>query len=105
MGQITLNAWGKVATITYPDDMDTLAPIAFGESYGYEEMIEDHNLGDVIPNPQSLEEFTIQKIFDYVGEIMRAYSLKDAQAEAMVSATVAADAQMNSIAVEIEDSP
>ena len=36
MGEVTLNACGKVATITYPDDMDTLAPIAFGATYGYE---------------------------------------------------------------------
>ena len=105
MGVVTLNAWGKVATITYPDDMDTLAPIAFGSTYGYEEIIEDHNTGLEIPNPQSLEDFTIEKIFDYVGEIMRAHSLQDAQAAAMIAATTAADAAMDSITVEIEDSP
>jgi formylmethanofuran:tetrahydromethanopterin formyltransferase len=104
MGEVTLSAWGKVATITYPDAMDTLGPLAFGDSFGYEADILDDD-GNSIPNPQSVEEFTIEKIFDYVGEVMRLYSLKDAQAAAMVAATTAADAAMDSITVEIEDSP
>ena len=104
MSEITLTAWGKVATITYPDAMDTLGPLAFGDTFGYESSILDND-GNSIPNPQTVEEFTIGKIFDYVGEIMRAYSLKDAQAAAMVAATTAADEAMDSITVEIEDSP
>jgi formylmethanofuran:tetrahydromethanopterin formyltransferase len=104
MGIVTLDAWGKVATITYPDAMDTLGPLAFGDSFGYEADILDDD-GNSIPNPQSVEEFTIEKIFDYVGEVMRVYSLKDAQATAMAAAESAADAAMDSITVEIEDSP
>tara|TARA_B100000686_G_C16234200_1_gene686396 strand:- start:18 stop:329 length:312 start_codon:yes stop_codon:yes gene_type:complete len=101
MGEVTLNAWGKVATITYPDGMDALAPLAFGDAYGYEELILED--GDNIPNPQSLEEFAIEKIFDYVGEIMRTYSTKDAVATAIEDAEAAADAAMDLITVEIAD--
>lgn len=101
MGQITLEAWGKATTVTYPDDMDALAPLAFGDAYGYEdEILED---GDNIPNPQSLEEFTIQKIFEYVGQVMRTYSTKDAVATAIEDAEAAADAAMDLITVEIAD--
>ena len=101
MGAITLEAWGKTTTVTYPGDMDALAPLAFGDAYGYEdEVLED---GDNVPNPQSIEEFTIEKIFEYVGEVMRAYSMKDAQAAALVSAEAATEAAMDSITVDIED--
>ena len=101
MGAITLEAWGKTTTVTYPDDMDTLAPLAFGDHYGYEdEVLED---GDNVPNPQSVEEFTIEKIFEYVGEVMRAYSMKDAQAAAIAAAQSATEAAMDSITVDIED--
>ena len=101
MGQITLEAWGKATTVTYPADMDALAPVAFGDAYGYEdEILED---GDNIPNPQTLEEFTIQKIFEYVGQVMRTYSTKDAVATAIEDAEAAADAAMDLITVEIAD--
>ena len=101
MGIVTLEAWGKVATVTYPDAMDTLGPLAFGDAFGYEDtVIED---GDSVPNPQGIEEFTIEKIFDYVGEVMRSYSLKDAQAAAIASAETAAQAAMDQITVEIAD--
>ena len=90
MGVVTLNAWGKLATITYPDAMDDLAPVAFADAYGYESEIWDDN--NLIPNPQSKEDFTIEKIFDYVGEIMRAYSMKEHQQAALSSAVAAADA-------------
>ena len=81
--------------------MDALAPLAFGDAYGYEgEILED---GDNIPNPQSLEEFTIQKIFEYVGQVMRTYSTKDAVATAIEDAEAAADAAMDLITVEIAD--
>ena len=101
MGEVTLSAWGKVATITYPGGMDSLGPLAFGDAFGYEATVTED--GDSVPNPQSIEEFTIEKIFDYVGQVMRSYSLKDAQAAAMVAATTAADAAMDSITVEIAD--
>tara|TARA_R110002020_G_scaffold458007_3_gene675182 strand:- start:6667 stop:6981 length:315 start_codon:yes stop_codon:yes gene_type:complete len=104
MGEVTLNAWGKVATITYPNTMDDLAPIAFADAYGYEDNIVDDD-NNVIPNPQTKEEFTIEKIFDYVGEIMRTYSTKDAVATALENAETAADAAMDQITVDIIDSP
>jgi len=101
MGEITLEAWGKTATVTYPDEMDDLAPLAFGDAYGYEEeILED---GNNVPNPQSIEEFTIGKIFDYVGEVMRLYSIKDAQAAAISAAQEATEAAMDLITVDIED--
>ena len=101
MGVVTLNAWGKIATITYPDAMDDLAPVAFADAYGYESEIWDDN--NLIPNPQSKEDFTIEKIFDYVGEIMRAYSMKEHQQAALSSAVAAADAALESISVDITD--
>ena len=101
MGVVTLNAWGKLATITYPDAMDDLAPVAFADAYGYESEIWDDN--NLIPNPQSKEDFTIEKIFDYVGEIMRAYSMKEHQQAALSSAVAAADAALESISVDITD--
>ena len=103
MGQVTLDAWGKIATITYPDGMDALAPLAFGDTYGYEELVLEN--GDNVPNPQSLEEFTIEKIFEYVGQVMRTYSTKDAVATAIEDAETAADAAMDQITVDIIDSP
>jgi formylmethanofuran:tetrahydromethanopterin formyltransferase len=101
MGVVTLSAWGKLATITYPDAMDDLAPVAFADAYGYESEIWDDN--NLIPNPQSKEDFTIEKIFDYVGEIMRAYSMKEHQQAALSSAVAAADAALESISVDITD--
>jgi len=103
MGQVTLEAWGKTATITYPDGMDALAPLAFGDAYGYEELVLEN--GDNVPNPQSLEEFTIEKIFDYVGQVMRTYSTGEQVAAAIEDAEAAADAAMDQITVDITDSP
>jgi formylmethanofuran:tetrahydromethanopterin formyltransferase len=100
MGVVTLNAWGKIATITYPDAMDDLAPAAFADAYDYATHIVDDD-NNIIPNPQSEEEFAIEKIFDYVGEIMRAYSMKEHQVAALDAATAAADAAMGSITVAI----
>ena len=100
MGQITLNAWGKVATITYPDDMDNLAPVAFAAAYGYEENLMDD--GDEVPNPQSVEEFTIEKIFDYVGDVMRTHGVRDAQEQARLAALESMDNQLGQIVVDIQ---
>jgi formylmethanofuran:tetrahydromethanopterin formyltransferase len=100
MGVVTLNAWGKLATITYPDAMDDLAPGAFADAYDYETHIVDDD-DNIIPNPQSEEEFAIEKIFDYVGDIMRAYSMKEHQAAALAAARSAADAALGSITVDI----
>ena len=100
MGVVTLNAWGKLATITHPDAMDDLAPAAFADAYSYEDFITDDD-NNIIPNPQSEEEFAIEKIFDYVGEIMRAYSMKEHQVTALAAATAAADAALGSITVAI----
>ena len=101
MGEVTLSAWGKVATITYPGGMDSLGPLAFGDAFGYEATVTED--GDSVPNPQSIEEFTIEKIFDYVGQVMRSYSLKDAQAAAIATAESETQAAMELITVEIAD--
>jgi hypothetical protein len=104
MGQITLNAWGKITTIEYPDDMDSLIPGAFGSAYGYEAVIFDDDENET-PNPQSIEEFTIQKIFDYVSGITRSHGIHFLVAEARAAAEIEVESSMDSIAVEIEDSP
>lgn len=104
MGQITLTAWGKITTIEYPDGMDSLIPGAFGSAYGYEAEVLDEN-GETVPNPQSIEEFTIKKIFDHVDEIARSHGIHFLVAEARAAAEVEVEASMDQISVEIEDSP
>ena len=102
MSQITLNAWGYLATIDYPDGMDTLIPGAFGAAYGYEEMVVDENEDD-IPNPQSLEEFTIARIFDYVGDIMRSHGVRALMEDARIAAEAEVATSMDQISVNIAD--
>jgi len=102
MGQIRLEAWGLVTTIEYPNDMDSLIPAAFGSAYGYEEEIldEDENL---VQNPQSLEEFTVSKIFDYVSDIIRTHGIKSLVAEARREAEEQTQASMDQMSISIEN--
>lgn len=67
MGQVTLEAWGKTATITYPDGMDALAPLAFGDAYGYEELILED--GDNIPNPSPWKSSPSKRYLNTLGRL------------------------------------
>ena len=102
MGQITLTAWGKVTTVEYPDDMDSLIPGAFGHAYGYDAVVVDDDENEV-PNPQALEEFTIQKIFDYVGDITRSHGIHFLVAEARAEAEAEVESSLDQISVDIAD--
>ena len=102
MGQITLTAWGTITTIDFPDDMDSLIPGAFGAAYGYEaEVLDDDE--NAVPNPQSIEEFTIKKIFDHVDGIARSHGIQFLTAEARSAAEIEVEASMDQVSVNIAD--
>lgn len=102
MGEITISAWGKDVTISFPDDMDGQAPAAFVSQYDYEDMVLDENENE-IPNPLSHEEFTIHKIFDYIQDVMRAAGMKAARDAAADTARLEIQAQLDQIDLLIED--
>ena len=102
MGIITLTAWGKITTVEYPDDMDSLITGAFGHAYGYDAVVVDDDENEV-PNPQALEEFTIQKIFDYVGDITRSHGIHFLVAEARAEAESEVESSLDQISVDIAD--
>ena len=102
MAQMTLIAWGKVTTIEYPDTGDELIPGAFGHAYGYDAVVFDDDENEV-PNPQSLEEFTIQKILDYVGDITRSHGIHFLVAQARAEAESEVESSLDQISVDIAD--
>lgn len=104
MGEITISAWGKDVTISFPDDMDGQAPAAFVSQYDYEDMVLDENENE-IPNPLSHEEFTIDKIVSYIVDVMRAAGMRAARDAADQAASQELDDQMNQITVAIVDAP
>ena len=82
--------------------MDSLIPGAFGHAYGYDAVVVDDDENEV-PNPQALEEFTIQKIFDYVGDITRSHGIHFLVAEARAEAESEVESSLDQISVDIAD--
>jgi hypothetical protein len=74
MGQITVTAWNRQVTVDFPGDLDGVAPVAFANQYRYEETLVDDD-GNETPNPDSIEDFTIYKIFEYICDVVMAYEV------------------------------
>ena len=74
MGQITVTAWGREVTVDFPGDLDGITPVAFANQYQYEEILVDDD-GNETPNPDSIEDFTIIKIFEYICDVVMAYEV------------------------------
>ena len=101
MAEISVTAWGKAITVSYPDDMDGMAPTAFADSFGYLETVPGPD-GDEIDNPQGREEFCIGVILDWVKSIILDHSVKGAADQAGQDAKAATGAKLDGINVIIE---
>ena len=102
MGIVTLNAWDKDITIEFPDSMSGDAATAFAAQYGYEATVLDDDENE-IPNPLSEVEFTIHQILDYIKDVIRAAGIKAAKDEAVNTARLEIEDQLNQIDLTIED--
>lgn len=102
MSEITIEGWGKLVTVSFPDAMSGDAPAAFAAQYGYEATILDDDENE-IPNPLNEVEFTIHQILDYIKDIIRAAGVKQAKDIAVDAARLAIEDQLNQIDLTIED--
>jgi len=90
MAEIVIHAWGKVATVTYPDALETQGPAAFVE-------LADP---DDIPDGTTAEEYAIGQVVRFVSETMKAAASKavrDAAADSLADLV----AQTDQITVEV----
>ena len=74
MGQITVSAWGREVTVDFPGELEGITPKAFASQYNYESVLVDDD-GNETPNPDSIEDFTIMKIFEYICDVVMAYEV------------------------------
>jgi|TARA_R110002020_G_scaffold68280_3_gene178907 hypothetical protein len=98
VAQIVIQAWGITSTIEYPDSMVGDGPDAFAQQYGWEDTILDDDENE-IPNPLSIEEFAIQKVVDYVTDIMKSAEIDNAKREAATAAEVEVQTKLDQIQV------
>ena len=104
MSEFTIQGWGKTVTLEFPDEMSDQGPNAFALRYDYEPVLldEDDNEYD---NPEDKAAFALKRIITFVKEVIRSASVEVASTQAANTASVLLDQQMDSITVEIEDSP
>lgn len=89
-------------TFSFPDESAPLIAAAFCNTYGYQTQVPDPaNPGQLIPNPQSPDEFARQKVADYVRDVCRAYIAQQKLAEAQTQARQLAQQQVDAIPVTI----
>jgi hypothetical protein len=64
-------------------------------SYGYRDTIADPtNPGQIVPNPQTPQQFAQQKVIDYCVEVVRSYQTEVAAQQARKAASDSLDAQV-----------
>ena len=90
MAEITINAWGKTATVTYPDVLEGVGPAAFVALAGEDE----------IPDGISDAEFAISRVVGFVTDTIKAAAAKQARQEAQLAADSVAE-QTDQISVEV----
>ena len=91
MAEITIHAWGKVATVTYPDELESTGPAAFVELADPDE----------IHAGMSAEEYAIGQVVRFVSETMKAAAAKGIR-DTNAAAMLALDEQTSQITVEVE---
>jgi hypothetical protein len=102
MGQITVSAWGRQVTVEFPGDLDGITPVAFAKQYDYEETLVDDD-GNETPNPDSIEDFTIIKIFEYICDVVRAYEVSTSVETAKEITIQDIEAKFATIDLKIEE--
>jgi hypothetical protein len=71
-------------------------------SYGYRDMVPDPaNPGQLIPNPQTPQQFAQQKVVEYCVEVVRAYQTELAAQQARKAASDNLDAQVASSPIQV----
>jgi len=102
MGQITVSAWGREVTVDFPGDLDGITPIAFANQYQYEAILVDDD-GNETPNPDSIEDFTIMKIFEYMCDVVMAYEVSKSVETAKQITIQDIEARFATIDLQIEE--
>jgi len=102
MGQITVRAWGREVTVDFPGDLDGITPTAFANQYQYESVLVDDD-GSETPNPDSIEDFTIIKIFEYICDVVRAYEISESVETAKQITIKDIEAKFATIDLKIEE--
>lgn len=92
-------------TFTIPDDAWPGICDAYASEYGRPETVQQD--GEIIPNPETKEQFATRKVIEYVGEIWAAYNRKASlrDAEQAVDAAIAARKGQVQAATIIEVTP
>ena len=102
MGQITVTAWNREVTVDFPDNLDGVAPVAFAKQYEYEAILVDDD-GNATPNPDSIEDFTIIKIFEYICDVVMAYEVSTSVETAKQITIQDIEAKFAQIDLQIEE--
>ena len=102
MSEFTIEGWGKSVTVEFPDDMADQGPDAFALQYDYEPVLIDADENEYA-NPEDKATFALKRILTYVKEVIRSSGVEIARTEAVASARLLLDQQMDQIVVTIEE--
>ena len=102
MSEFTIQGWDKSVTVSFPEQMTALGPEAFALAYDYQETLIDENEVET-PNPEDKASFALNKIIEYVIEVMRTAGVEMARTEAVDTARADMDDKMAQITVVIEE--
>ena len=89
MAKITINAWGKTATVTYPDALEAAGPAAFIA------LADPDEVGDVTP-----EEYAVSEVVRFVTDTIRAAKAHEARLAAR-EADIEVAEQLTDITIEV----
>tara|TARA_R100000808_G_scaffold7070_1_gene20778 strand:- start:3258 stop:3536 length:279 start_codon:yes stop_codon:yes gene_type:complete len=89
--EITIHAWGKVATVTVPDDLVGVGPQSFVRLAAEDE----------VPEGMTDEEFAIKKVIGFVVDTIKAATAKEAARDA-ADTVYFVEQQTDQITLELE---
>jgi len=89
MAVITINAWGKTATVTYPDALEDAGPAAFVA------LADPDQVGGMTP-----QEYAVSEVVRFVTDTIRSAKAHEARLAAMEAKNDVAE-QLTDITIEV----
>jgi len=89
MAEIIIHAWGKTATVTYPDALEAAGPAAFVE------LADPDQVGDL-----TAEEYAVSEVVRFVADTIRSAKAHEARLAARDAQSEVAE-QLTDITIEV----
>jgi len=89
VAEITINAWGKTATVTYPDALEAAGPAAFVA------LADPDQVGDL-----TAEEYAVSEVVRFVTDTIRSAKAQEARLAALEAENEVAE-QLTDITIEV----